>query len=58
MWIKITKAFGSFKVGDVAKVADKFGKLVIGKGWAEESKKPKKESFEKTPESKFKEPKL
>lgn len=51
MWIKITKAFGSFKVGDVVKVADKFGKLVIGKGWAEASSKPKKESTKKPSEA-------
>lgn len=53
MWIKITKAFASFEVGDIVKVADKFGKLVIGKGWAEESSKPKKE----TPKAEFKESK-
>lgn len=44
MWIKITKAFANLKAGDVVKVVDKFGKLVIGKGWAEESSKPKKET--------------
>jgi hypothetical protein len=48
MFIKITKAFASYKVSDVVEVADKFGKLVIGKGWAEESRKPKK-----TPEAKI-----
>lgn len=53
MWIKITKAFASLKAGDVVKVVDKFGKLVIGKGWAEESSKPKKE----TPKAESKESK-
>jgi len=55
VWIKITKAFTSFKIGDVVKVADKFGKLVIGKDWAEESSKPKKESLKETPKTETKE---
>lgn len=58
MWIKITRAFASYKVGDVVKVVDKFGKLVIGKGWAEESSKPKKESPKKTFKEEPKESKL
>lgn len=53
MWIKITKDFASFKAGDIVKVVDKFGKLVIGKGWAKESTKPKKE----TPKAESKESK-
>ena len=61
MWIKITKAFASFKIGDIVEVVDKFGKVVISKGWAEKSDKPKRESskkaFKAEPEE-VKEPKL